>query len=92
MQIERRRVLYSGRVQGVGFRYTTQRLAQGFAVSGFVRNLPDGNVEVLIEGEPAQVAGFLQAVKSEMGRYIHEATEELEPSGDKPLAGFTIRF
>jgi acylphosphatase len=92
MPIERRRVLYAGRVQGVGFRYTTHRLAQGFAVSGFVRNLSDGSVELIVEGEPSELAGFLQAIKSEMGHYIHAASEELEPSGGAPLRGFSIRF
>jgi acylphosphatase len=92
MGIERRRVLYTGRVQGVGFRYTAHRLAQGFSVSGFVRNLTDGNVELLVEGEPARVKGFLEAIKSEMGHYIYEAHEELEPAGNAPFHGFSIRY
>src|SRR5207245_6186322 len=46
-----RHVYYSGQVQGVGFRYTAQQLAAGFAVSGFVRNLPNGDVELVAEGD-----------------------------------------
>ncbi|MBL8829940.1 MAG: acylphosphatase, partial [Planctomycetaceae bacterium] len=46
----RRRVLFHGRVQGVGFRVTTRSIAQRFAVTGWVRNLPDGSVELLAEG------------------------------------------
>ncbi len=91
MSVERRRVYYSGRVQGVGFRFTSQRLAQRFAVSGFVRNLDDGRVELLAEGEAAEVASFLDAVRREMGRYLQDVQDESEPPGDPPLRGFTIR-
>ena len=48
--IERRIVHYTGRVQGVGFRFTTCRLAESFAVAGRVKNLPDGRVRVVVEG------------------------------------------
>jgi acylphosphatase len=67
-----KRVLYSGQVQGVGFRYTTQSLAQQFAVSGFVRNLPSGDVEMVAEGEADEVQGFLDALQQRMARYIRE--------------------
>lgn len=65
-----KRVHYSGRVQGVGFRYTTQSLAQGFAVAGSVRNLPDGNVELVAEGEAGEVDRFLNAVANRMAAHI----------------------
>jgi len=55
-------VLYAGRVQGVGFRYTTREIARGFAVTGFVRNLPDGQVELQVQGASAEVERFLAAV------------------------------
>ena len=64
MSKERRRVYYSGQVQGVGFRYTTHRLAQGFEVTGYVRNLDDGSVELLAEGEPAGLNRFLEAIET----------------------------
>ena len=57
---ERREVLYAGHVQGVGFRYTVQRLARGYSVTGFVRNLSDGRVELVVEGESGEVDGFLE--------------------------------
>ena len=44
-------ILYEGRVQGVGFRYTTKSVANGFEVTGTVRNLTDGRVELVAEGE-----------------------------------------
>jgi acylphosphatase len=84
-----KRVYYSGRVQGVGFRYTAQDLAQGFAVAGYVRNLPNGDVELVAEGESTEVEAFLRAVGDRMGHYI-EATraQDLPPSG---WQGFHIR-
>src|SRR5262249_46291926 len=75
-----KRVLYWGRVQGVGFRYTAQRLAQGFAVAGFVRNLRDGQVELVAEGEAADVSGLLEAVSKRMADYIQGNTIQDEPA------------
>jgi acylphosphatase len=92
MPVERRRIFFSGRVQGVGFRYTAHRLAQNFAVAGYVRNLPDGRVELVAEGEPSEAARFLEAVRREMGRYIQEASDDVEPPAEPPLKGFSIRF
>src|SRR5947209_7834818 len=91
MSVERRRVYYAGRVQGVGFRFTSQRLAQQFAVSGTVRNLDDGRVELLAEGEAAEVASFLDSIRREMGHTIQDVQERSESPGDPPLHGFTIR-
>jgi acylphosphatase len=64
-------VLYSGRVQGVGFRYTVKSLAPAFEVTGTVRNLPDGRVELTVEGPPLELEGFQQAIRdSGVGRFI----------------------
>ena len=54
----RRRVHFSGRVQGVGFRFTCQSLARGFDVAGHVRNLADGRVELVAEGESSELDAF----------------------------------
>ena len=64
---ERRRlnIFYSGRVQGVGFRYTVKTVAAGFDVAGIVRNLPDGRVELIAEGAPAELEGFRAAIRDE---------------------------
>ncbi|MGH7952140.1 MAG: acylphosphatase [Limisphaerales bacterium] len=59
----RMRVFYSGRVQGVGFRYSVKTVAAGFEVSGTVRNLPDGRVELIAEGERAELEAFSRAVR-----------------------------
>jgi acylphosphatase len=84
-----KRVYYSGSVQGVGFRYTAQGLASSFAVAGYVRNLPDGRVELVAEGAVDQVDGFLAALARRMRGYIEEtAVSEQTASG---LTGFRIR-
>jgi acylphosphatase len=92
MATERRRLLYSGRVQGVGFRFTAQRLAARFRVTGYVRNLPDGRVELIAEGEPESVSAFLAAIQSEMGRRIQDVSESQENPGDPPYSDFSIRY
>jgi acylphosphatase len=62
--ISRRRmnVLYSGRVQGVGFRYTAKTVATGFEIAGTIRNLPDGRVELVAEGSRAELEAFRAAI------------------------------
>jgi acylphosphatase len=67
---ERREVFYAGHVQGVGFRYTTRSIAAEFPVVGLVRNLPDGRVQLVVEGSPAAIDGLLARLEAEMGRYI----------------------
>ncbi len=69
-QPQRREVYYSGRVQGVGFRYVVRALAAGFAVTGYVRNLADGRVHLLVEGKTDEVANFVRAIQKEMQHYI----------------------
>lgn len=69
--MERVTVLYSGRVQGVGFRATVRHLSRGYDVTGLVRNLPDGRVELVAEGLKAEVRAFLDGIaSSELSSYI----------------------
>ena len=77
--IVRKLVTYRGHVQGVGFRYATQSTAEGYAVAGYVRNLPSGEVELVAEGDESEVARFLEAVAGRMSRYIHGQTVRDEP-------------
>lgn len=70
-QISRQRVVFSGWVQGVGFRVTAQRTAGGFAVSGWVRNEPDGRVTLEAQGEPGEIDRFLAELRSRMDGAIH---------------------
>ena len=60
-----KRVIFEGRVQGVGFRYTVKDLSRGFEVCGWVRNLPDGSVELHVMGEPAEVESFIKEIAEE---------------------------
>jgi acylphosphatase len=57
------KVIISGRVQGVGFRYFTTDLAKNYDISGWVKNLATGDVEVEVEGDKSAVAGFLKELK-----------------------------
>jgi acylphosphatase len=88
---QQREIYYSGTVQGVGFRYTVRALARGFAVSGYVRNLPDGEVQLVVEGAADQIDGLLASVREELGHYIRRADETIRPAGGNFL-GFEIRF
>ena len=60
-----KRVTFEGRVQGVGFRYTVKDLSRGFEVCGWVRNLPDGSVELQVMGEPDEVESFIKEIAEE---------------------------
>ncbi len=91
MSRQRRLVHFSGSVQGVGFRYTARRLAERFDVAGYVKNLPDGRVEIVVEGPPDQIDAFLQTVHEQMGNYIRNTDQQITTPTDQ-LAGFEIRF
>ena len=73
MNRQRLHILYSGRVQGVGFRYGIRQVAHGFEVTGIVRNLPDGRVELVAEGDRAELEAFQQTIRdSEAGGFIRQ--------------------
>ena len=59
----RMQIFYSGRVQGVGFRYTAKTVAAGFEITGIVRNLPDGRVELIAEGAREELEAFRDAIR-----------------------------
>ena len=83
-------VFYSGRVQGVGFRYTVKSITPGFEVTGTVRNLDDGRVEVVAEGEHEELEAFRQAIReSGLGRLIQREEEILGPANGG-FRGFEI--
>ena len=84
-------VFYDGNVQGVGFRWTVRDAAKEFDVTGWVRNLPDGRVELQVTGEEDQVRGFLERIaQGELHSLIHRQTEN---KLEKPVTarGFEIR-
>jgi acylphosphatase len=67
---QRVRVLYRGTVQGVGFRWRAADAARGIAVTGYVKNLPDGRVELVAEGVREDVERLLDTVRSRMASLI----------------------
>jgi len=90
-QAKRIHVLYSGNVQGVGFRFVTERLALKMDLTGFVKNLPNGNVEMICEGEKRRLDEFLEAIKENMYGYISDSRVEWEPAQGE-FSSFEIRF
>ncbi|MFI5403333.1 MAG: acylphosphatase [Planctomycetota bacterium] len=90
MTLERRRILYSGGVQGVGFRWTTAASLKDVAVSGYVRNLPDGRVELVVEGDPLEVDEAARRVRAALARHIASETVE-RTSATGEFRGFGIR-
>lgn len=81
---------FTGRVQGVGFRYSTKRLATGFDVVGWVRNLDDGRVELQIQGEEDEVEAFIEDLHdSPLGHHIKEQEERTLPPLEN-VTGFSI--
>lgn len=87
---ERRVVLFQGRVQGVGFRYTTRQIAADFVVSGFVENLADGRVRLVCEGTPRELDRFVAEVGTQMDRCIASVQTSVEAATHE-FAGFEIR-
>jgi acylphosphatase len=91
LPILRQRIWFTGHVQGVGFRYTARRVAEGYAVTGLVENLPDGRVLVVAEGEPGEVAAFRAAVEESMANYIKSVSYQDEITPQRTYTGFTIK-
>lgn len=87
----RRTVLFSGRVQGVGFRFTAQSLAADFSVTGYVRNLPDGRVELVAEGRRDELDRFVAAIQRTMRENITSVEVRDEPA-QGGFESFTIRY
>ncbi len=90
-EAQRREVFFSGNVQGVGFRQTTATLAEKFAVTGFVKNLPDGRVQLIVEGQPKEIEAFLGAIRKERAENIRKTEEKTSPATGE-FQGFEIRL
>lgn len=82
-------VSYQGRVQGVGFRAITRRIAADFSVRGWVKNEADGSVSLIATAEPAELDAFLRAIRdSRLGPLIER--EVIEPAAAVHDKGFSI--
>ncbi len=86
-----KRVIFEGRVQGVGFRYTVKDLARGFELCGWVKNLADGSVELQVMGEPDEVESFIKEIaeESSVAHHIKNLTAMKIPLMEN-LSGFRI--
>lgn len=90
MNRSRMQILYSGHVQGVGFRFTVRRVATGFEIAGVVRNLSDGRVELVAEGGRAELEAFREAIR-ESGLAAHIRREEIKwTEAQNEFRGFEI--
>ncbi len=84
-------IYFSGRVQGVGFRFTARFLASKHNIKGWVKNLIDGRVELFAQAETKKILSFLDALRREFKGYIvDEEIEWVKPQIEEQ--GFTIRF
>jgi acylphosphatase len=83
--MKRAHVFYSGRVQGIGFRYTAQNIAEDLGIHGWVKNLEDGRVEIVAESEEKNLKEFLDKIsKGPLGRYI----KDVDVAWEKPSKEF----
>jgi acylphosphatase len=89
--LKRIHVFYSGRVQGVGFRYTAQSIAQDLGVGGWVKNLNDGRVELVAEQTEEILREFLERIKKYFSSYIRNVEVNWEQASGE-FKDFEIRF
>lgn len=86
-----RQTIFEGRVQGVGFRYSCKELAKGYDLIGFVENLADGTVKLVLQGESEEIEEYLQDLSEESALSHHikgQMTTPIEVNDD--LRGFSI--
>jgi acylphosphatase len=90
-EVEQREIYYSGRVQGVGFRYTARSIAGQYEVTGFVRNMPDGRVQLVLEGSREEIQAYIQELQAEMGSYVQNTQVSARPASGR-FRIFEVRF
>lgn len=88
---DRVHVLYTGNVQGVGFRFSVERIALRLGLNGYVKNMPDGRVEVISEGVRSVLETFLSDINENMSGYISDSQVEWE-CGNEEFVSFEVRF
>lgn len=76
-------IIFSGQVQGVGFRFTTHRIASRHQLTGFVRNSPDGSVEMLAQGKPEDINRCIYEIKTSFAGCIQQTQIEDKPPNPK---------
>lgn len=89
-EARRRTVHFAGRVQGVGFRYTARSIALQHDVSGYVRNLADGRVKLVLEGAESELDRVLEEIRRKMSAFVRGITTDLGPA-TREFDQFSIR-
>ena len=84
-------IIFTGDVQGVGFRFTALRIANRYPLTGFIRNTPNGFVEMLAQGSPDDIDNCLRDIKDSLAGYIRDTKIEETPS-DPQYTDFKITF
>ena len=84
-------IIFSGRVQGVGFRYTAHRMAALHRLTGYVRNLPNGTVEMLAQGPARDIDDCIRDIQDSLAGYVRE-TRAVEVPPDPTYTDFRITF
>ena len=91
MELTARKIVFSGRVQGIGFRFTALNIANRYDLKGYVRNIPDGEVEMLAQGSAEMIDDFVRDLQdSFVGSISHIDIEEATP--DPKITDFRITF
>ena len=90
MPSNRRLIRFTGRVQGVGFRYTVKNVALPYAVKGYVKNLPDGRVELVMEGPDAEMDEIQNTIQQKMNGFIRHMEQQEAPATNE-FGAFEIR-
>ena len=87
----RKHFIFQGRVQGVGFRFMSEKFANKFSLSGWVRNNPDGTVEAMVQGKEDRIKLFLRSLKEYFKDYLTDFSQETLPESSE-FEGFSIVF
>lgn len=91
MEKEAKQVVFSGRVQGVGFRYTTRQVADRYDLAGWVKNRPDGKVEALFQGRPEAIAACLDELQDHFAGRIRDLQSTPQPPNPR-FTDFRIAY
>jgi len=91
MEQTARHVIFRGHVQGVGFRYTAREVAQQYNVTGFVRNLPDGTVEMLLQGPAQEIDNCIREIQDSFEGHVRDTRIEDAPYNPR-YTDFRVAF